>query len=85
MKNITLLALDTSTEACSVALWHKGEKTYLDKLAQRTHTKRILPMVDELLVNSGINLKQVDALAFGRGLVVLLVFVLVQGLLRGLH
>lgn len=67
MKNITLLALDTSTEACSVALWHKGEKTHLDELAQRTHTKRILPMVDELLANSGINLKQVDALAFGRG------------------
>ena len=67
MKNITLLALDTSTEACSVALWHKGEKTYLDELAQRTHTKRILPMIDELLANSGINLKQVDALAFGRG------------------
>jgi len=67
MKNITLLALDTSTEACSVALWHKGEKTYLDELAQRTHTKRILPMVDELLANSGINLKQVDALAFGCG------------------
>lgn len=85
MKNITLLALDTSTEACSVALWHKGEKTHLDELAQRTHTKRILPMIDELLANSGINLKQVDALAFGRGLVVLLVFVSVQGLLRGLH
>lgn len=67
MKNIILLALDTSTEACSVALWHKGEKTHLDELAQRTHTKRILPMVDELLANSGINLKQVDALAFGRG------------------
>ena len=67
MKNITLLALDTSTEACSVALWHKGEKTHLDELAQRTHTKRILPMIDELLANSGINLKQVDALAFGRG------------------
>ena len=67
MKNITLLALDTSTEACSVALLHKGEKTYLDELAQRTHTKRILPMIDELLVNSGINLKQVDVLAFGRG------------------
>ena len=67
MKNITLLALDTSTEACSVALWHKGEKTHLDELAQCTHTKRILPMIDELLANSGINLKQVDALAFGRG------------------
>lgn len=85
MKNTTLLALDTSTEACSVALWHKGEKTYLDELAQRTHTKRILPMIDELLVNSGINLKQVDALAFDAVLAVLLVSVSVQELLKGLH
>lgn len=67
MTNLTLLALDTSTEACSVALLHKGEKTYLNELAQRTHTKRILPMIDEILANSGIRLNQVDALAFGRG------------------
>lgn len=67
MTNFTLLALDTSTEACSVALLHNGEKTYLNELAQRTHTKRILPMIDELLANSGIRLNQVDALAFGRG------------------
>ncbi|POY47221.1 tRNA (adenosine(37)-N6)-threonylcarbamoyltransferase complex dimerization subunit type 1 TsaB [Avibacterium paragallinarum] len=63
----TLLALDTSTEACSVALLHKGEITHLDELAQRTHTKRILPMVDEILSQSGLQLKQVDALVFGRG------------------
>ncbi|MDY4279893.1 MAG: tRNA (adenosine(37)-N6)-threonylcarbamoyltransferase complex dimerization subunit type 1 TsaB [[Pasteurella] mairii] len=67
MKNITLLALDTATEACSVALWHHGEMTYLDEIAQRSHTKRILPMVDQLLANSGLQLTQVDALAFGRG------------------
>lgn len=67
MKNITLLALDTATETCSVALWHHGEMTYLDEIAQRSHTKRILPMVDQLLANSGLQLKQVDALAFGRG------------------
>lgn len=67
MTNLTLLALDTSTEACSVALLNKGEKTYLNELAQRSHTKRILPMVDEILANSGIRLAQVDALVFGRG------------------
>lgn len=71
MKNITLLALDTATESCSVALWHHGEITYLDEIAQRSHTKRILPMVDQLLANSGLQLKQMDALAFGRGPAVL--------------
>ncbi|MCK9140322.1 tRNA (adenosine(37)-N6)-threonylcarbamoyltransferase complex dimerization subunit type 1 TsaB [Haemophilus influenzae] len=67
MQNLTLLALDTSTEACSVALFHRGEKTHINELAQRTHTKRILPMIDEILANSGLGLNQVDALAFGRG------------------
>lgn len=67
MDNLTLLALDTSTEACSVALLYKGEKTSLDEFAQRTHTQRILPMVDTLLAQSGIGLKQVDGLVFGRG------------------
>ena len=67
MTKVTLLALDTSTEACSVALLHNGEKTYLYEVAERTHTKRILPMVEQLLSQSGISLKQIDALAFGRG------------------
>lgn len=67
MTNLTLLALDTSTEACSVALLYNGEKTYLNELAQRTHAKRILPMVDKILTDSGLKLNQLDALAFGRG------------------
>ncbi|PVX42895.1 tRNA threonylcarbamoyladenosine biosynthesis protein TsaB [Pasteurella langaaensis DSM 22999] len=67
MNNLTLLAIDTSTEACSVALLHQGEKTHLDELAERTHTQRILPMVDSILAQSGIGLNQVDALVFGRG------------------
>ena len=67
MDKLTLLALDTATEACSVALLHQGEKTFLDEVAQRTHTQRILPMIDEILVNSGLRLSQVDGVAFGRG------------------
>ena len=55
MTKLTLLALDTSTEACSVALLYNGEKTHLNELAQRTHTKRILPMIDKILANSGRN------------------------------
>ena len=51
MTKLTLLALDTSTEACSVALLYNGEKTHLNELAQRTHTKRILPMIDKILAN----------------------------------
>ena len=67
MTNLTLLALDTSTEACSVALLYNGEKTSLNELAQRTHAKRILPMVDKILTDFGLKLNQLDALAFGRG------------------
>ncbi|WP_233117016.1 tRNA (adenosine(37)-N6)-threonylcarbamoyltransferase complex dimerization subunit type 1 TsaB [Aggregatibacter actinomycetemcomitans] len=67
MKNVTLLALDTATEACSVALLRGGEKAHLERFAQREHTKHILPMVDEILAQAGIKLYQVDALVFGRG------------------
>ena len=67
MKNVTLLSLDTATEACSVALLRGGEKTHLAQFAQREHTKHILPMVDEILAQAGITLHQVDALVFGRG------------------
>ncbi|OOH91241.1 tRNA (adenosine(37)-N6)-threonylcarbamoyltransferase complex dimerization subunit type 1 TsaB [Pasteurellaceae bacterium 15-036681] len=65
--NKTILAIDTATEACSVALLFENNITALDELSPRTHTQRILPMVDELLSQAGISVKQVAALAFGRG------------------
>ncbi|MDO9752594.1 tRNA (adenosine(37)-N6)-threonylcarbamoyltransferase complex dimerization subunit type 1 TsaB [Glaesserella parasuis] len=65
--NKTILALDTATEACSVALLHQGKTTFIDELSLRTHTQRILPMVDELLTQAGISVQQIEALAFGRG------------------
>lgn len=63
----TILALDTATEACSVALYHLGNTTTLNEISPRTHTQRILPMVDELLQKAEIQLSDVDFLAFGRG------------------
>ncbi|MGF1720315.1 tRNA (adenosine(37)-N6)-threonylcarbamoyltransferase complex dimerization subunit type 1 TsaB [Vibrio kyushuensis] len=64
---VKILALDTSTENCSVALT-VGEQVFArSEVAPRDHTKKILPMVDEVLKEAGLSLADVDALAFGRG------------------
>lgn len=65
--NKTILALDTATEACSVALLHQGQISKQDELSPRTHTQRILPMIDELLSAANISIRDVNVLAFGRG------------------
>ncbi|KFX22340.1 tRNA (adenosine(37)-N6)-threonylcarbamoyltransferase complex dimerization subunit type 1 TsaB [Pectobacterium betavasculorum] len=62
-----ILALDTATEACSVALWNEGEIHSLFEVCPREHTQRILPMVQQVLADSGLTLKDLDALAFGQG------------------
>jgi len=62
-----LLALDSSTDACSVALNIHGEIKFKFELAAKSHTQRLLPMVDELLSEAQLSLSQVDAIAFGRG------------------
>lgn len=62
-----ILALDTSTDACSVALACDGEISEDFAVIPREHTKRLLPMVDGLLSKHGMVLKDLDAIAFGRG------------------
>jgi tRNA threonylcarbamoyladenosine biosynthesis protein TsaB len=62
-----LLALDTSTEACSAALMLGAEFRLRFELTERSHAELILPMIDSLLAEAGIALASLDGLAFGRG------------------
>ena len=62
-----LLALETSTDQCSVALLADGELRERMQSASHAHAELILPMVESLLVEAGCSLRQLDALAFGRG------------------
>lgn len=62
-----ILAIDTATEACSVALWNDGTIKAHFELCPREHTQRILPMVQEILSAGELALSDIDATAFGRG------------------
>jgi tRNA threonylcarbamoyladenosine biosynthesis protein TsaB len=62
-----LLALDTSTEACSAALFINGEICQRFEITPKAHTKLLLPMIKSLLAEAELNLTQLDALAFGCG------------------
>ena len=63
----TLLALDTATEACSVALLHDGKVISHYEVIPRMHAQRLLPMIEALRAEAGIALSAIDAIAFGRG------------------
>lgn len=62
-----LLAVETSTEACSAALIIDGEVFERYELAPKIHTQLILPMIDTLMADAGLKPQQLDALAFSRG------------------
>ncbi|MCE2571905.1 tRNA (adenosine(37)-N6)-threonylcarbamoyltransferase complex dimerization subunit type 1 TsaB [Motilimonas eburnea] len=70
-KSISLLAMDTSTEGCSVALLQQqapaSTVTADFILSPREHTQRILPMVDTILAQGKASLGEMNALVYGRG------------------
>jgi tRNA threonylcarbamoyladenosine biosynthesis protein TsaB len=64
---VNLLAIETATEACSVALHCGGDVLARFELVPRRHADLVLSMCSELLGEAGIQSNQLDAVAFGRG------------------
>lgn len=63
----TILAIETSSEMASCALL-RGERVYFrESSGVRTHSQAVLPMIQELLEEAGIVLRDCDAIAYGAG------------------
>ena len=62
-----ILAIETATEACSVALLLEDEVQERFEIAPRQHAALLLPFVESLLASAAIGLDRLDAIAFGCG------------------
>ena len=61
------LAIDASTEACSVALSLENNVSSEFELCPQSHSIVLLPMIDRLLKQADVKLSDLDGLVFGRG------------------
>lgn len=64
---MNILAIDTSTEYCSVALWRDGVVHERDTLSGQSHSEILLSMVDAVLAEGGVRLSTLDGIAYGQG------------------
>jgi len=64
---MNLLALETATDCCSVALLTDAGVLEDHRLAPRQHATLILPMIEGLLAQAGLARQALDVIAFGRG------------------
>jgi tRNA threonylcarbamoyladenosine biosynthesis protein TsaB len=62
-----ILALETSGEFCSVALWIDGLCVQRHASAPASHTVHLLPACEALLAEAGMSSSALDGLAFGSG------------------
>lgn len=67
MPGMNILALETSTESGSCALLLGEHLSERRCPAGRPHSETLLPLIRELLSESGVKLAQLDAIAFGAG------------------
>ena len=64
---MNILALESSTESCSAALWRDGRIDAREADAGQRNSEVLLPMVDALLAAQGVLRTDLDGIAFGAG------------------
>lgn len=62
-----ILALETSTEYCSVALWQDGNIINHCELVGQRHSELLIGILDNLLHEAGVKISELDGIAFGAG------------------
>ncbi len=61
------IALDSSTEWCSAALWRDGEIAAIERRADHRHGELLLPMIERLLAQGELDARDLDGVAFAAG------------------
>ena len=64
---MNLLAIETATECCSVALTINGEVLERYQHAPRLHAELLLPWVESVLAEAMVGFASLDGIAFSRG------------------
>ncbi|MGZ5106523.1 MAG: tRNA (adenosine(37)-N6)-threonylcarbamoyltransferase complex dimerization subunit type 1 TsaB, partial [Usitatibacter sp.] len=64
---MNLLAVETSTELCSVALLRGGDLFVEEALAENRHSEMLVPMIRKVLERSHLSPTAMDAFGFGQG------------------
>ena len=64
---LKILALETSTELCSAALWLDGKVDAREVVAGQRNSELLLPMVDALLAANKLAARDLNGIAFGAG------------------
>lgn len=62
-----ILAIETATEACSVALYREGQFSERHEITPRQHSQRLFSMLRELLPAGDLRDQGIDAIAYGAG------------------
>ncbi len=65
--DLNILALESSTESCSAALWRDGRVAVREADAGQRNSEVLLPMIDSLLAAQGVDRAELDGIAFGAG------------------